>query len=134
DSAQQALAVRERELAAAAVRMHSLEEIEVRRAAFGDAARLLLAGAEGTLQHHGAVADHLQVERSYERAVDALLGDLLQYVLVDRRDDLQAALARVREQNAGRCGFVVLEDASTGAVESTPVVVPPQARALSDVV
>jgi len=134
DSAQQALAVRERELAGSTARMHSLEELEVRRAAFGDAARLLLAGADDTLRHHGAVADHLQVERSYERAVDALLGDVLQYILVDRRDDVNAAFARVRDQNAGRCGFLVLEDASAVAAESSPVIVPPQARALTDVV
>ena len=42
-------------------------------------------------------ADHLRVERSYERAVDALLGDLLQHVIVDRAEQVSQALAHLDE-------------------------------------
>src|SRR5690606_41155595 len=74
-------AIRERELAGREARLRSLEELEARRATFGDAARLLLSGGAGAFGHHGAVADHLTVERSYEKAVDALLGQLLPHVI-----------------------------------------------------
>ena len=132
----QALGARERELAAREARLRSLEELETRRARFGDAARLLLAEAGEACRQRGAVADQLEVARSYERAVDALLGERLQYVLVDAADDLTAALALIADRKAGRCGFIVL-DAATAA-PAAPVQAaaapPPGARTLADVV
>ncbi len=93
------------------------------------------ARREARSRQHGAAADHLDVERSYERAVDALVGDRLQYVLVDGHDDVAAAFRLLSEQNAGRCGFVVLDaTASAPAEPALPLVVPPGARALSSVV
>ena len=112
------LASRQRELAAVEARLHSLEELDHRRATFGDAARLLLDGKASQLRHHGAVADELEVERSYERAVDALLGDLLQHVIVETHEDVEQALGQVAVANAGRCGFVVLGDADAAAPAS----------------
>jgi chromosome segregation protein len=129
-----ALGASQRELAAREARLRSLEELEAGRATFGDAARLLLGEPGRALGRRGAVADHLDVERSFERAVDALLGDLLQHVIVDRAEDVTRALAVVADQNAGRCGFVVLEDAKEPAPADPPLVVPPGARALSSVV
>ncbi len=85
------------------------------------------------MRHHGAVADHLDVERSYERAVDALLGDLLQHVLVDTHRDVEQALARLVEADAGRCGFVVLQDTPPPG-QSPAVKPPPGVRTLRDVV
>ncbi|MEO7189657.1 MAG: chromosome segregation protein SMC [Vicinamibacterales bacterium] len=135
ERAAQALSVRERELAGTEARLRSLEELEARRATFGDAARLLLAEPSDTLRQRGAVADHLRVERSFERAVDALLGDLLQYVLVDRAEDVNVALDRVRQQNAGRCGFLVLEDADGEAPSvAAPIDLPAGVHALAAVV
>jgi chromosome segregation protein len=128
------LAARERTVAASEARLRSLEEIESRRATFGDAARVLLAEGQTAVQHRGAVADHLVVERSFERAVDALLGDVLQYVLVETIGDVRAGLALLSDRDAGRCGFVVLDAAGTGNGPSEPLVVPPGARALTSVV
>jgi chromosome segregation protein len=133
----QTLGARERALAGASARLRSLEELEARRATFGDAARLLLAEPGGRVESFGAVADHLEVERSYERAVDALLGDRLQYVLVRRAEDVTAALALVGERNAGRCGFLVVEpgaDAGGRAAGGDLAGAPADARALSSVV
>jgi chromosome segregation protein len=125
---------RERALAGAGARLRSLEELEARRATFGDAARLLLADTGGRVRQHGAVADHLQVERSFERAVDALLGDLLQYVLVEGPDDVGAALERIGEQNAGRAGLVVLSALTDQPPASALETVPEGARTLLSVV
>jgi chromosome segregation protein len=132
DRVAQTLAARERDLAGRDARLHSLEQLEASRATFGDAARFLLADDVG-LRHHGAVADHLVVERTYERAVDALLGDRLQHVIVERGEDLRRALGLLAEREAGRCGFVVL-DAAGDAPAADPLVVPPGSRALDSVV
>jgi chromosome segregation protein len=110
DDLSEVLTGRQRDLAGHEARLHSLEELNNRRATFGDAARYLLAEPAASVRHHGAVADHLDVERSYERAVDALLGDLLQHVLVETHQDVEQALKRLVEADAGRCGFVVLRD------------------------
>ena len=56
----------------------------------------------------------MDVERGYERAVEACIGDLLQHVIVERHDQAAAGLALVREQDAGRCGFVVIDSGSNG--------------------
>ena len=132
----QAIGARERELAAREARLHSLEELEARRARFGDAARLLLAEAGEACRQRGAVADQLQVERSFERTVDALLGEQLQYVLVDSAEDVTAALALIEERKAGRCGFVVLDAAPDGpAPAAAPEVdLAPHVRRLREVV
>jgi len=105
---ERALREREQDLARAEARLASLVELEASRAEFGDAARMVLLQANGRVGQRGAVADYLEVDRRYERAVEACLGDLLQYVIVERHDHAAAGLTLVREENAGRCGFVVL--------------------------
>jgi chromosome segregation protein len=108
------LRAREQELTATGARLASLEELAASRAEFGDAARMVLVQANGHVGQHGAVADYLEVERRYERAVEACLGDLLQHVIVDRHDQAAAGLSLVREHDAGRCGFVVIDPDSNG--------------------
>ena len=105
----------EHDLAGLAGRLRSLEELEAARAGFTDAARVLLTEANGHVQQRGAVADYLEVDRRYERAVEALLGDVLQHVIVPSHDHAAAGVRLLREQEAGRCGFVVLGDSSASA-------------------
>ena len=128
-----ALGERQRELAGKDARLRSLEQLDASRATFGDAARFLLADNGHHVRKHGAVADHLSVERSYERAVDAILGDQLQYVVVERADDVAAGLQLLNDRKVGRCGFVVLEDARGGAAEPDREL-PAGVRALASVV
>ena len=108
------LRAREQELAAVEGRLASLEELAANRADFGDAARMVLVQANGHVGQQGAVADYLEVDGRYERAVEACLGDLLQHVIVERHDQAAAGLSLVRQQDAGRCGFVVVEPGSNG--------------------
>jgi chromosome segregation protein len=105
---------REQEVAALEARLASLEELAASRADFSDAARTVLVQANGHVGQQGAVADYLEVDSRYERAVEACLGELLQYVIVDRHDQAAAGLSLVREQDAGRCGFVVVDPGSNG--------------------
>ena len=104
----------EQELARSEARLSSLVELEAGRGEFGDAARMVLVQANGRVGQLGAVADYLDVDRRYERAVEACLGDLLQHVIVERHDQAAAGLALVREHDAGRCGFVVIDPGSNG--------------------
>jgi chromosome segregation protein len=101
------LRFKEQELAGLEARVASLEEVAASRAEFGDAARMVLREANGRVGQQGAVADYLDVEPAWERAVEALLGEMLQYVLVDRHEQAAEGLSLVRSANAGRCGFVV---------------------------
>jgi chromosome segregation protein len=105
---------REQELAALEARLASLEELEASRAGFGDAARMVLVQANGHVGQQGAVADYIEVDSRYERAVEACLGELLQHVIVERHDQAAAGLQLVREHDAGRCGFVVIDPGSNG--------------------
>ncbi|MBM3777685.1 MAG: chromosome segregation protein SMC [Acidimicrobiia bacterium] len=108
------LRVREQDLAGLGARLASLEELAAGHGDFDDAARVVLAEANGKVSQQGAVADYLEVDGPYERAVEACLGDLLQHVIVERHDQAAAGLALVREADAGRCGFVVIDPGSNG--------------------
>src|SRR5262249_61194113 len=98
---------REHELAGLEARLKSLEELEAARAGYGDAARAVLVQANGQVNQHGAIADYLEVETGFERAVEACLGDLLQHVVVEQPEHAAAGFQLVRAANAGRCGFLV---------------------------
>jgi chromosome segregation protein len=103
------LRAKERGLAGLSARLASLVDLETARAGYTDAARMLLAQANGHLGQQGSVADYLEVEPKFERAVEACLGDLLQHVIVQTHKQAEAGLGLIRQENAGRCGFVVLE-------------------------
>ena len=128
----------EQELAGLEARLKSLEELEAARAGYGDAARTLLAQANGKVAQKGAVADYLEVDHGYERAVEACLADLLQHVIVERPEHAAAGFGLVRDAGAGRCGFLIAEpgDAASGAggMETTHAEVPGGVVALSSVV
>jgi chromosome segregation protein len=96
---------REQDLAGGRARLRSLEELQAGRAAYGEAARLVLQASAVT--HHGSVADYLEVDGRFERAIEACLGDLLEHVVVVDREQAAAGLDFVREQAAGRCGFLI---------------------------
>jgi chromosome segregation protein len=120
----QLLRAREQDLHRIEARLASLIEVEASRAEFGDAARMVLVQANGRVGQQGAVADYLDVDPRYDRAVEGCLGDLLQHVIVERHDQAAAGLALVREQEAGRCGFVVIDPGSNGHGPHTVVRMP----------
>src|SRR5688572_22970904 len=110
------LRVRERELAGLTARLASLTDLEQARAGYTEAARMVLAQANGHVGQQGSVADYLDVEPKYERAIEACLGDLLQHVIVPTHDQAEAGLELIRQENVGRCGFVVLAGADQSVV------------------
>jgi chromosome segregation protein len=97
----------EQALAGLEARLTSLAELEAARASYGDAPRTVLAQANGKVNQQGAIADYLEVEAGYERAVEAYLGDLLQHVVVEKPEHAAAGFDVVRAAGAGRCGFLI---------------------------
>jgi chromosome segregation protein len=124
---------RERDAAGLDARSRSLEELEASREGYGEAARAILADAAAGITHFGAVADAIEADPAFERAVEACLGDLLQFVLVASEADARRGLETVRSRNLGRCGFLVVD---APAVRAPSPVEPPAAglRSLSSVV
>jgi chromosome segregation protein len=57
----------------------------------------------------GTVADLLEVPAGLERAVEAVLGERLQWVVVERFEDARAAVAYLRERAAGTATFLPLD-------------------------
>ncbi len=127
------LRTREHDLAALLARLTSLEELDAARAQYGDGARTILAESPADVGQMGSVADYLEVDRRYERAVEACLGESLQHVVVASHAHAAAGLRLARDRNAGRVGFVVAEGAP---MEAAPAAIdaPPGLSPLTDVV
>ena len=73
------------------------------RAIFADPGRVDIAGVVGT------VADLLEVPAGLEAAVESVLGDRLQWVVVERFTEARAAVAYLERERAGSATFLPLE-------------------------
>src|SRR5215471_19805224 len=73
------------------------------RAVFTDGRREALAGIVGT------VADLLEVPQGMERAIEAVLGERLQWIVVERFAHARAAVAYLHEHALGSATFLPLE-------------------------
>ena len=116
----QEVRTREHTLASMAARLRSIEELIAAREGYSDAARLVLSHSSGSLTHLGSVADHLDADRHYERAVEASLGELVQYIVVPSAQDARAGMALAASENAGRCGFVIADAVTATEFEAPP--------------
>jgi len=63
----------------------------------------------------GLVADHIDVPREYETAVEAVLGEKLQYVVVKSQEDGVKAIDYLKSYSLGRGSFVPLEVRNNGS-------------------
>jgi chromosome segregation protein len=108
----------ENSLAGVTARLQSLEELEAARAEYGEGARLILAEAPASeVGQLGSVADYLEVDGQYERAVEACVGEFLQHVVVRTHEQAEAGIRLAEAHHAGRVGFVVA-DAADGRISS----------------
>lgn len=62
----------------------------------------------------GLVADILQVEPKFEQALEAVLGDKLQYIIVERQKDGKEAVEYLKVRAKGRSSFIPLMDLNGG--------------------
>ena len=57
----------------------------------------------------GLIIDHIDVAYGYEAAVEAVLGEKLQYIMVESQEDALKAIAYLKADKLGRGSFVPLE-------------------------
>jgi chromosome segregation protein len=90
-------------------RLDSLKELDERRAHYSPAVQRLFSAGDAMEDFHfmGTLADMLQVESQWERAVEGALGSTLQSVIVPTPDDAARAALWLRENDAGRASFLV---------------------------
>jgi chromosome segregation protein len=90
-------------------RLESLKELDARRAYYSPAVQLIFSGGDTPRDFHyiGTLADALNVEAKWERAVEGVLGSSLQAIVVPTPDDAVRAAQWLRENNGGRASFLV---------------------------
>jgi chromosome segregation protein len=90
-------------------RLESLKELDDRRAYYSSAVQLLFTSDEASREFHfiGTLADALNVDAKWERAVEGVFGSSLQSVVVPTPDDAARAAQWLRENNGGRASFLV---------------------------
>ena len=66
----------------------------------------------------GLVAEMIQVEPQYEQAIEAVLGDKLQYIIVERQKDGKDAVDYLKVRAKGRSSFIPLKDLNGNGIEN----------------
>jgi len=102
-------AARER-LESKRARLASLQEVLENREDVGEATRHLIEGGSEVRERYGLrglVREFLEVEAEAERAVEAVLAERAEAIVVENAGGAVGALARLREAGAGRGVFVV---------------------------
>jgi len=89
-------------------RLESLRELDQRRANYSSTVQeIFSANAEEDFHFIGTLADAIQVESRWERAVEGIFGSSLQTVLVPTPDDAARASMWLQANKAGRAAFLV---------------------------
>lgn len=68
---------------------------------------------------YGLVADHIEVPSRYETAVEAVLGEKLQYVITKSQEDGIRAIDFLKSKSNGRGSFIPLEVRTNGSNKGT---------------
>ncbi len=87
---------------------------------FKDGVRAVMKRKEGADGVLGLMADVIDPQPEVETAVEAFLGEALQYVLVRDLPAGAEAAAYLRDKGAGRCGFIPVSRPGTGQLERAP--------------
>ena len=112
---EQALAQARLDLAARSSSRDALRELEMAREGYGAGVRAVFDGGTPALTGVvGTVADLLEVEPGLERAVEAVLGERLQWVVVERFEHARAAVTWLQECGSGSATFLPLERLTDG--------------------
>jgi chromosome segregation protein len=98
-------------LAARRSSLESVRALEAAREGYGAGVRAIFAEGGGAAVPGviGTVADLLEVPPGLERAVEAVLGERLQWVVVERFADARAAVGYLSERSSGSATFLPLE-------------------------
>jgi len=97
-------------LATGESQLAALEQLEREREGYGAGVRAVFASGNGALVGVvGTVADLLEVPSGLEAAVEGVLGERLQWVVVERFEHARAALGYLEREGAGPATFLPLE-------------------------
>jgi chromosome segregation protein len=90
-------------------RLESLKELDDRRACYSSAVQFIFSENETPRDFHflGTLADLINVDAKWERAVEGVFGSSLQSIVVPTPEDAVRAARWLRENNAGRASFLV---------------------------
>ena len=90
-------------------KLESLQELDQRRAYYSPAVQMIFSQSDAAKNFHfiGTLADALNVEAKYERAVEGVFGSSLQAIVVPTPDDAVQAAQWLRENGGGRASFLV---------------------------
>ena len=58
----------------------------------------------------GLVADIIDVDQKYEQAIEAILTDKLQYIVIQSHDDSKVAIEYLKQKEKGRSSFIPIKD------------------------
>jgi chromosome segregation protein len=97
------------EHARSASRLAALEEMETKHENLHGGARSIMQ-QNGRAGVHGVLADCIEAKPGYERAVESVLGERLQYVIVESHREGVEAIDYLTSNAAGRGSFVPLRD------------------------
>ena len=102
-------------------RLQSLQEFQTAFKWSNEGVKKVIETQESLDTFYGVVADHINVPREYESAVEAVLGDKLQYVVVKNQEEGVRAIDYLKNYQLGRGSFVPVElrghDAETYSAE-----------------
>jgi len=90
-------------------RVDSLREFQEAYKWSSEGIKEIIEKQESRDKFYGVVADHINVPREYEAAVEAVLGDKLQYVVVKSQEDGAKAIDYLKNSQLGRGSFVPVE-------------------------
>lgn len=98
-------------LAAQSSRLRSLIELEQSLEGYQKGVRTVMAAKKETTSSdlgtiHGLVADMIETEPRYETAIESVLGERLQYVVVDSQNDSLKAIEYLKTRSGGRSTFL----------------------------
>jgi len=97
-------------------RLTSLRELQNTYMGYSKAVKTIMTAKHGQQNTDlpydrflGLITDHIDVDRGYEGVVEAVLGDKLQYIMVESQEDALKAIAYLKAGRLGRGSFVPLE-------------------------
>jgi chromosome segregation protein len=90
-------------------RLISLKEFQEASKWCNEGVKTIIENKEHSDKFYGVVADHISVPREYEAAVEAVLGEKLQYVVVKSQEDGVQAIDYLKNYQLGRGSFVSVD-------------------------
>ncbi len=109
-------------LEAAEARRHLLVEMMAHYEGFGSGVKATLDERHRWSGLLGTVADNLIPSEGYENAIEAALGETAGYLICRDRDTVDSVINYLREENKGRAGFIILDEATSMATISRPTI------------